>query len=280
MINSPNKLLITVLQPKLKLNDVEYNLKQYSSLFESFEDDINSPQVICFPEYWNGIRKDNYEDSSQDEAQVFLRAAATRFNSWIIGGSHLVNEKGSFRNRSHIYSPSGKLIGTYDKRRLFGYERYQGILAGKDNCFFKVDKWKASIRICNDLWNTQDYSMLLRENLDIIFSPILTSLPDKSYTNYGRYLWHNLAVIRSKEAAAAVVVSDPAIQPIKEPYWCAGASCIADPSWRFNNQDPIGKNILTTIPDGKEGIIIKELDLEAIKKQKTYRKKMGLLTEN
>jgi hypothetical protein len=89
-----------------------------------------------------------------------------------------------------------------------------------------------------------------------------------------------LAVIRSKEAAAAVVVSDPAIQPIKEPYWCAGASCIADPSWRFNNQDPIGKNILTTIPDGKEGIIIKELDLEAIKKQKTYRKKMGLLTEN
>ena len=280
MVNSPNKLSIIVLQPLLKLNSFEYNLKQYSNLFKNLEDNINSSQAICFPEYWNGIRKDKYEDSTQEEAQEFLRTTATRFNSWVIGGSHLVNEKGIFRNRCHIYSPSGILIGTYDKKRLFGYERYQGILAGKDNCFFKIDEWKASIRICNDLWNTQDYSILLKENLDIIFSPILTSIPDKSYTNYGRFLWHNLAVIRSKEAAAAVVVSDPAMQPIKEPYWCAGASCIADPSWRFKNQDPLGKNILKTKADGKEGIILKQLDLEAVRKQKTYRIEMGLLTEN
>ena len=64
MVNSPNKLIITVLQPKLKLNDFEYNLKQYFNLFESFEDKIISSQVICFPEYWNGIRKDKYTDKT------------------------------------------------------------------------------------------------------------------------------------------------------------------------------------------------------------------------
>lgn len=279
MVNSPKKINITVLQPRLKINKLEYNLKQYDQLFERFSSKIESSQVICFPEYWNGLRKDKYTDRTHEKALEFLSNTATSYTSWIIGGSHLVKKNEDFRNRCHVFSNSGKLVGTYDKQRLFGYERYQGIIAGKENLIFNINGWKATVRICSDLWNTQDYSMLLRENLDIIFSPILTSLPDKSYTNYGRFLWHDLAVIRSKEAAAAVVVSDPAMQAIKEPYWCAGASCIADPSWRFRNQDPLGTNILSVIPDGSEGMISRHLDLEKIKEQKSYRRNMGLMSD-
>ena len=90
-------------------------------------------------------------------------------------------------------------------------------------------------------------------------------------------MWNNLAVIRAKEAASALIVSDSAMQPIREPYWCAGASCIIDPSWRFSNNEPIGNNILSSIPDGSRGIISATLDLTRIRQQRQYRKDMGLL---
>ncbi len=212
-----------------------------------------------------------------EKSLEFLSKTASRYSAWLIGGSHLMSENGTFRNKSHIFSPTGKLIGTYNKRNLFGYERYQGILAGEKDFIFKINNWKSTIRICSDLWNTKDHSSLLRKEIDVIFSPVLTSLPDQSYTNYGRFLWHNLAVIRSKEAAVVVVVSDPAMQAIKEPYWCAGASCIADPSWRFKNKEPLGTNILSSLPDGCEGVISVNLNLEKIKEQKHYRINMGLM---
>ena len=277
MANSSDLLTISVLQPRLKLNDLDYNLKSYSSILTKFSTKLKKSQVICFPEYWNGIRKDKYSDNVHDLTLEFLKNTSFDYSAFIIGGSHLFKENKTFKNRSHVLSPEGKLIGFYDKRHPFGYEQHQGIMPGEKDFFFKIGKWKATIRICNDLWNTHDHSILIKEGIDIIFSPILTSLSEQSYTNYGRFLWHNLAVIRSKEAASAVVVSDSAIQVIKEPYWCAGASCIADPSSRFSNQEPFGTNLLVSIPDGKENILSVTLDLNKIQEQKQYRLKMGLM---
>jgi predicted amidohydrolase len=258
---------------------LEFNIKQYKNLFAKFSRFIEKSNVICFPEYWNGVRKDNYTETVSEKSLEFLRETSSRYSAWLIGGSHLTSEKGKFKNKSHIFSPSGKLIGSYNKRNLFGYERYKGIIAGEKDFIFNLNEWNATIRICSDLWNTQDHSMLLRKKIDIIFSPTLTSLPDQSYTNYGRFLWHNLAVIRSKEAGVVVVVSDPAMQVIKEPYWSAGASCIADPSWRFKNQEPIGANILSSLPDGREGIVSVNVNLGKIKEQKDYRINMGLMSK-
>jgi predicted amidohydrolase len=165
----------------------------------------------------------------------------------------------------------------YDKRHPFGYEKLQEITPGTKNLFWQLDDWKATIQICSDLWNINDYSVLVTEDIDLVFCPILTTIPDQIYTNYGRFMWYNLAVIRAKEAASAIIVSDSAKQPIREPYWCAGASCIVDPSWRFTNEEPIGKNMLSSIPDGSRGIVTVTLDLNKIRQQRQYRKDMGLL---
>ena len=185
--------------------------------------------------------------------------------------------RSSFFNRAHVIDPSGYLIGTYEKRHPFGYERIQEISPGNKNLFWKIDDWQATIQICSDLWNTNDYSLVVSKDIDLVFCPILTTIPDQSYTAYGRFMWHNLAVIRAKEAATAVIVSDSAMQPIRDPYWCAGASCIVDPSWRFTNEEPIGKRILSSIPDGNRGVVSETLDLDKIRQQRQYRKDMGLL---
>ncbi|UCE13246.1 MAG: carbon-nitrogen hydrolase family protein [Candidatus Heimdallarchaeota archaeon] len=273
-----NKLLkITALQPNLKLNEFENNLDSYNNLLNEYSGIIKESQVLCLPEYWNGVRMDKYTTLILEASLDFLRDLAISNSLWVIGGSQIVQEEKSYSNRSHVFSPSGRLIGSYNKRHLFGYERMQDITPGMDDLFWHIDDWKATIKICSDLWNTHDYSLLIKEELDLIFSPILTTIPDRLYTNYGRFMWHNLALIRAKEAAAAVVVSDTAMQPIRDPYWCTGASCIADPSVRFVNAEPLGQGILTSVPKGYSGIVTLTLNLEKIREQKQYRKEMGLL---
>lgn len=271
------QLKITALQPNLTIDELETNFDEYQNLFSEYSATIETSKVICFPEYWNGMRKGSYTETIHKISLDFLKNAAIHYNAWIIGGSHLVNDKDSYFNRAHIFDPSGHLIGSYDKRHPFGYEQVQKISSGNKNLIWQIDDWKATIQICSDLWNTNDYSLLITEDMDIVFCPILTTIPNKTYTNYGRFMWYNLAVIRAKEAATAIIVSDNAMQAIREPYWCAGASCIVDPSWRFTNEEPIGKNILSSLPDGKRGVVAVTLDLDKIRQQRQYRKDMGLL---
>lgn len=272
-----SQLKITALQPELSVDEFDNNLEEYRKLFRENTSSIKSSDIICFPEYWNGMRRGSYTENIHDSSMNFLKKIAIRYKAWIIGGSHLVNDTSSFFNRAHIVDPVGHLIGTYEKRHPFGYERIQEISPGNRNLFWKIDDWQATIQICSDLWNTNDYSLVVTKDIDLVFCPILTTIPDQSYTAYGRFMWYNLAVIRAKEAATAVIVSDSAMQPIRDPYWCAGASCIVDPSWRFINEEPIGKNILSSIPNGKRGIVTVTLDLNRIRQQRQYRKDMGLL---
>jgi predicted amidohydrolase len=272
-----SQLKITSLQPNLAVDAFDNNLEEYRKLFKEFSSDIKSSDVICFPEYWNGMRKGSYTKIIHESSMDFLKKTAIDHKAWIIGGSHLVDDNTSYFNRAHIFDPSGQLIGTYDKHHPFGYEQVQEISPGDRTFFWKIKNWKAAIQICSDLWNTKDYSLFVKENIDLVFCPILTTIPDKKYTNYGRFMWNNLAVIRAKEAASAIIVSDSAMQPIREPYWCAGASCIIDPSWRFSNNEPIGNKILSSIPDGSRGIVTATLDLTKIRQQRQYRKDMGLL---
>ncbi|MHA2244470.1 MAG: carbon-nitrogen hydrolase family protein [Candidatus Hodarchaeales archaeon] len=269
-------LKITALQPRVKIDEFNYNLEQYRNLFYEFS--LKNSDAICFPEYWNGMRKGSYTETMHDTSLNFLKEVATHYSTWVIGGSHLVKDKDSYFNRAHIFDPSGHLIGTYDKRHPFGYEQLQEITAGDNAFIWQIDDWKVTVQICSDLWNTNDYSSFTTKNIDLVFCPILTTLPDSSYTNYGRFMWHNLAVIRAKEAAAAVIVSDTAMQPIRDPYWCAGASCIADPSLRFTNEETVGHGILSTIPNGGQGVVSVTLDLNRIRDQKQYRKDIGLLS--
>jgi predicted amidohydrolase len=273
-LSSPDQLSVISLQPKTKLNDLKSNI---DSIHKLSRDINNHFDVLCLPEYWNGIRKDEYSQPIFDRSISFLEELSSSLGCWIIGGSQLTEDQGKYYNRSHIFNPTGKLIGTYNKQQPFGYEKIQEVEPGKEDLIWKIDGFTIGIRICSDMWSTSAYSSLISNNeLDIIFCPILTTLPESSYTNYGRFLWHNLAVIRAKEAASAIVVSDSAMQPIREPYWSAGASCAVDPSKKFKNREIIGSNLIYSIPDGREGIVSLVLKLDEIQDQRQYRKKMGL----
>ncbi len=87
-----------------------------------------------------------------------------------------------------------------------------------------------------------------------------------------------MALIRAKECATAVVVSDSAEGPLSSPYWTTGSSIIVDPSQKFTNSEINGENMTKKLESGRRGIINMKLNLKDIKEQKTYRKEVGLLS--
>ncbi|MHA1225752.1 MAG: carbon-nitrogen hydrolase family protein [Candidatus Hodarchaeales archaeon] len=269
-------LKICVAQPNIKPNDLNWNLKNSEKLFKTFQVEMESVNVLCLPEYWNGIRDDKLSEKLSEHSLDYLEKLSSNFSIWVIGGSQLIQEEKQYFNRSHIFSPSGNLVGIYDKQYPFGFEKIRGLGQGKELLFWNINGWKASIRICSDLWVPGEHIKLLRNKIDVLFCPIMSSIPNKDLTNYGRYMWHSLALIRGKESASAVVVSDWACQAIKEPYWTSGASCIVDPSKKFHNHEPTAKNIVTASVT-QQTVLTKEINLAEIREQRNYRENMGLI---
>ncbi|MHA1971976.1 MAG: carbon-nitrogen hydrolase family protein [Candidatus Hodarchaeales archaeon] len=271
-----NNLIISVIQPNIRQNDLKWNINNYEKIFTDFSSEIEPSNVVCLPEYWNGIKDDKWSETLSERSLDYLEKVASNFGVWVIGGSQLVHEENEYFNRSHIFDPSGNLVGVYDKHYPFGIEKYRRLGQGKKLFFWNINDWKTSIKICSDLWVPGEQIQLLRNNVDLIFCPIMSSVPKESLTNYGSYMWHSLAVIRGKEAASALIVSDWARQAIKEPHWTCGASCIVDPSKKFQNNEPIANNIVTR-SNTNQTIIMKELNLTEIREQRNYRINMGLI---
>ncbi len=276
-MTSSDTLKIVSLQPIIKIHNLNRNLSNYEHLFEEYSASIKQSDVVCFPEYWNGLRIKSMTNSAPLDSEDFLQSIAQSYSCWVIGGSSVVKDGNHYYNRSLIINDRGNRIGVYDKQRLFGYEKIQDLTAGNESLIWNLDHFKAAVCICNDLWNPQFIQKLILDEIDIIFVPALTVVPEELFTNYGQFIWHNLAFIRAKEGAMVVVVSDTAKNLLSDPYWSTGATCIVDPSKRFSNQELRGKNMITMIESGERGIISKEIYLDDIRDQKEYRKAMGLL---
>ncbi len=273
------ELSVVSLQPNITLHNLEKNIQEYKRLFQERLDQLDCIDVICFPEYWNGLRINSSSKKSFIDSKEFLKNTALKYSAWVIGGSFLVQENDHNFNRSLIFNPEGKIVGKYDKIRLFGYEKTQDIFPGNALFTWKIGNFRAGIRICNDLWNLNLIQELISEEIDILFVPALTVVPESIYTNYGQYIWHNLAFIRAKEGAMAIIVSDTNRAILSDPYWSTGASCIADPSQKFTNEEPQCQNMLNKIDSGSKGIIWKILNLEELRAQRNYREFVGLLTK-
>ena len=134
-----DRLELLSLQPELKLHNLKENFRQYQRLLERI-DSKQKIDVICFPEYWNGLRVKNYTDDSFEDSISFLQSIASTFTAWVVGGSQISKIGEKYVNRSCIINSNGKIIGTYDKHRLFGYELHQNMLAGKNPFHWNV--WK------------------------------------------------------------------------------------------------------------------------------------------
>ena len=220
--------------------------KQIVEIFSSNTtlDDTNTQKIIVLPEYalGNKLRLNNINinyDKIFDKISTF----AEQNNVIIIPGSAAYLENGQWKNRCFIWNSNGKLVGIYDKQRLFNYELKLNLTPGKESKFFTVERGlNIQILICSDLW----YPELIRPNLisnnkiDLLCVPAMSVVENDSLIGYGRYLWHNLAITRARENVIPLIVSDWSDQrwgSSEHASYTCGGSTIIDPSIRWKNNE-------------------------------------------
>lgn len=274
---SSDGLLITSLQPSIVLHDLEATLNEYWNLLE--ENDLKNlnPDIICFPEYWNGLRGQAVKEEDLSKSIDFLTIISQKFDAYVVGGSIVTPKDDKLYNQSTVINSKGAVVGQYSKHQLFGYEKTQKFSRGENQLIWSIKGFRTTIRICSDLWSTKLTQVLIDSEIDLLFVPALTVVPERSFTSYGRYLWHSLALIRAKECAVATIVSDTAEGTLKSPFWTTGSSIIVDPSQKFTNSETIGNNMTIKLDSGRRGLLSKEIKLKDIRTQKAYRKDVGLL---
>ncbi len=278
-----NLFLVTV-QP----GSVERNpLKQWENfqiLIGNFLDsqsrNNNSVTLISLPEYAFGniLVSENTTFAYKKLYQSIAKFTQNN-NINLVAGSVAVQEQGKWLNRAYFWNSSGQLIGTYDKQRLFNYEKKLKMTSGSSSNLFWIENERLAVQIliCSDFW----YPELIRKNLsnlpDVIVVPASSVVPQENLTNYGRTLWHSLALTRARESAVPVLVSDWAAQEMKT-SWTSGGSSIVDPSMRWTNDREFQESN-QRFENGEQGILGMNVSRKSIHIYRKYRREVGLLPE-
>lgn len=239
---------IALVQPKLKIGDVDYNFK----IIENYITKIKSSgaDTIVLPEMWNTSFFPNnvYElaDNMGESTVAFLSDLARSLHINIIGGSVVIKEGDKLLNRSYIFGRDGKLLSKYDKVHLFSPSEEDKIfLKGDKLSTFEIDRIKCGICICYDLRFSEWIRMNALTGIDILFLP--AAWPDKRINH-----WEILNRARAIENQIFVVSTNSVGKTSSMKF--GGHSMIVDP-W--------GEYIINA--KCEEGVFIGEIKLDIIK---------------
>jgi len=262
-------LTVTALQPSLTWLEPESNLRVIREMADRVAAS-GSVDVIVLPEAFDGVPAEMDASRGADHVREFVVELARRTEAHVVGGSVAYRHSdGRVFNSCFVVDRTGRLIGEYAKRKLFASERATRT-PGEAPGLFDLEGLRIGVLICSDLW----YPELAREmygRVDLVCVPAKTTVPSREFVRYARVLWWSLALTRAVENVVPVVVSD----------WCeqshptcrtAGATSVNDPAGR-----PDVERTQRRIEEGHEGVVVAQIDLDAVEQVRAYRRSAGLL---
>jgi len=266
------------MQPSLAAGCLEENLALIAGRVER---SVQSGRIdiLVLPECFNGTF-DSADGSVSQSSRSFLSALAVKHETCVIGGSvEWRAPNGRLYNTTFVYDRSGREVGSYHKRMLFGREAERRAV-GDSEGIFELEGWRVGVLNCADCWHPELARELLHR-VDLICVPAETVVPQREHMIYARTLWHNLAFTRAEENSTPLVVADWAAGALNrevvdddpERDRCTyGAATIVDPSMR-----PDLNRIQQTIEAGDPGELTAELNWERLVEFRAYRRRVGLL---
>jgi predicted amidohydrolase len=272
---------VAALQPALRWLGVMPNLHLLRQTCEQLVQRASLDWIVL-PESFNGQPCEYDNGAAGRDARTFLATLARACEVNVVGGSiEYQHDDGTRRNTCFVLDRDGNEIGRYDKRVLFNREP-ELRTAGREAGTFEVEGVRVAVLICADLWDPA----LARElvgRADVVFVPAKTTVPSDRYVEYARAVWWNLALTRSVENMMPVVVSDWAANrheakrlvdgtTIRDLNYTSGGASLCDPSHR-----PDIDRMQQTIVRGAEGVLLAEIDLDAVARVREYRQSVGLL---
>lgn len=226
-----------------------------SAIGPGLDDLLVLPELIGF-----GSSRTHYEGRVVDLARSL--------GCYVVGGSHYgvrEPERGVGRvNGGLAVSPSGALLGRYEKRHPYGGA--SDAQPGSPHAPFTIAGRTVRVLVCADFW----YADLWLETpgADLVLVPAL-SVSRKETPNYARQLWRHMAVSRAYEFCTYVGISDFASGWPGPEHGASGVAGLADPT----GIDPAA----FFRPVGPAGVRVHSLDFEQLDALRADRGRRGFL---
>jgi omega-amidase len=143
-------LKVTLIQANLHWEDVAANLRMFDEKINAITE---RTEIIVLPEMFStgfSMKPEVLAETMDGSAVQWMKKKAAEKNV-IITGSLIIEENGQYLNRLIWMQPNG-VMGTYDKRHLFGYGgEHEHYLAGDRRLIAQVKGWKICLTVCYDL---------------------------------------------------------------------------------------------------------------------------------
>ena len=232
----------------------------------------HAPDLALLPEHFNSAMDEEGETIQWDAACRFAKDLARRYQVNLIAGSieRWDADAQARVNTALVLDRDGCELGSYQKRRLFGYEIKRHVVPGRDSLVVDVEGVRCGVLICADLWFPEQVREIAAR-IDVLCVPAQTTIRPESDPAYARMLWHTMAMTRAQENVIAVAVSDHAVTA-EAPFRCGGVASLTDPS-----AQPELPAMQRVIQEGAAGYAVAEIDLERLARFRDYRRVSGLL---
>lgn len=152
--------------------------KNLASVLMHLEAASNLQADLCvFPEMWStGFRMDKYFPTLAKNAYFptmdYLSQWARRFHFYILAGSLPEVEGEQIFNTSFLFSPEGKVLGSYRKIHLFPpFLEPNYFTAGAEPVVFDTPWGKIGVLICFDLRFPSEFAILRKKGARIVIIP-------------------------------------------------------------------------------------------------------------
>lgn len=209
-----NKLKIAIIQLTSSL-DYKSNLEKIQKFISSAKGE--GAQAIFLPECFyslsNGKEPSPFLVNESNEHFENIRKLAIENNVYLIGGSVAYQSEAGVLNRALNFSPTGDLIGHYDKINLFSCDIKskdgtrkkvdEGIIytSGSTPKIIEVEGFKIGLAICFDLRFSNLLLHYFRNKVDILTFPAAFTVPT------GRAHWHTMLRARAIEGQCYVLAA-------------------------------------------------------------------------
>ncbi|WP_167959148.1 carbon-nitrogen hydrolase family protein [Anaerosporobacter faecicola] len=190
------------------------NVQNIQTKIEQLMQKEKEVDVIVIPEEFYAGCSYNFtsvpEPFAENKGVLCLRELAKRYHCYIIGGvigSYNKKEvEHRYRNIGFILGREGQIIGTQERVHLFQQETAYSVSGELMQCF-ELDFGKVSLVLGIDILDTSLIQQLVKEGVEVIFSPSLIPIMNKEdkYQDLIWKKWSHLIEARSMEHGIYVI---------------------------------------------------------------------------
>ncbi|MBS8263220.1 carbon-nitrogen family hydrolase [Mesobacillus boroniphilus] len=242
------KFKIACLQMDIAFGNPEQNYKKASELID--QANAQKHDIIVLPELWTtGYDLENLKNTADEKAQeakVFLKDAAVKYNSHFIGGSVANKTEAGIENTLLVFDKNGEQAGIYSKLHLFKLmDEHLYLAAGKEKGLFSLEGHKFAGLICYDIRFPEWVRAHALHDVEAMF--VVAEWPIQRLEH-----WRALLIARAIENQCFVIA-------------CNRAG--SDPNNKFAGHSMVIGPWGDVIAEGgeEEEILLAEIDLEEVK---------------